>query len=146
MKEIECQHAAEEVMYMLIVHSFSRINVTMVPNLSKYVGNGKLDISLQGKCDSTGNWTKIKIERLRLGRRYAFSIMYGYFLKSVSLRYSLGLGLSSNNGDLWDDITPHCPKQGQENSVTLGCSVDKAASLYAAAQRGKADKLRGYMM
>ncbi|PKU77812.1 hypothetical protein MA16_Dca005644 [Dendrobium catenatum] len=98
-------------------------------------------LRLQGKGDSAGNWTTTKIKRLQLGRRYAFFIMYGYFLKSVSLRDSLGLSISSNNGDLWDDMTPHCPKQGQENSGTLGCSVDKAASLYAAAQRGKADKL-----
>ncbi|KAL0925468.1 hypothetical protein M5K25_003800 [Dendrobium thyrsiflorum] len=179
MKEIKCQHAAEEVMYMLIVHSFSKINVPMIPNLSKCMSNGKLDIwsskdqelgsihgmellemvrehlsnilRLQGKCDSTCNWTTIKIERLQLGRLYAASIMYGYFLKSVSLRYSLELSLSSNNEDLLRDqmihiSRPRCPKQGQKNVVTLGCSVDKGASLYAAAQRGNADKLRGYMM
>lgn len=179
MKELECQHAVEEVMYMLIVHSFYKINVPMVPNLSKCISNGRLDIwsskdqelgsihgiellemvrehlsnilRLQGKSDSTGDWTTIKIERLQLGRLYAASIMYGYFLKSVSLRHSLELSFSSNNEDIsWDQMMhlsrSHFRKQGKENAVTLGCSVDKASSLYAAAQRGKAEKLRGYMM
>ncbi|XP_020586894.1 UV-B-induced protein At3g17800, chloroplastic-like [Phalaenopsis equestris] len=179
MKEIECQRAAEEVMYMLIVHSFYKINVPMVPNLSKCISNGRIDIwsskdqelgsihgielldmvrehlsnilRLQGKSDSTGNWTTLKIERLQLGRLYAASIMYGYFLKSVNLRHSLELSLSSNNEDhLWDQkmhvSRPHFWKQGRENAATLGCFADKAASLYAAAQGSKADKLRGYMM
>ncbi|KAG0459815.1 hypothetical protein HPP92_022943, partial [Vanilla planifolia] len=179
MKERECRLAVEEVMYLLIVHSFSKINVPMVPNLSKCLNNGRLELwsskdkeleslhgnelaemvrehlsnvlRLQGKSDSTGNWTTIKIERLQLGRLYAASIMYGYFLKSVSLRHKLELSLSLRNDDIFGDqmmrpLLPHFQQQEHENLVALGCSLGEASSLYPAAQRSKADKLRGYMM
>ncbi|PKA49640.1 hypothetical protein AXF42_Ash004181 [Apostasia shenzhenica] len=178
-KERECQIVVEEIMYMLIVHSFSVINVPMVPNLWKCISNGRVEIwsskekelesmheiellemvrehlsnilRLQGKSDSTGNWTTIKIEQLQLGRLYAASIMYGYFLKSVSLRHALDISFSSSSEDILSDQIiqasfPRFAKQEQQNLVTLGCSLDKISSSYSIARRGNADQLRGYMM
>ncbi|XP_068665745.1 UV-B-induced protein At3g17800, chloroplastic [Aristolochia californica] len=147
MKEGECQIAIEEVLYMLIVHKFSEIDVPMVPRLSSYISNGRLEIlaskerelesihgmeavdmirehlstivGYRGKPDISDNWTTTPVRRLQLGRIYAASVMYGYFLKSASLRHhldqtvtcnDLALGCmfclpsSNQRTDWWDDV------------------------------------------
>jgi hypothetical protein len=37
LKEQECQNAIEDIMYMLIVYNFFKIEVPIVPNLSKLI-------------------------------------------------------------------------------------------------------------
>jgi hypothetical protein len=44
LKEQECQNAIEDIMYMLIVYKFFKIEVPMVPNLSKLISNRRLEI------------------------------------------------------------------------------------------------------
>ncbi|KAJ0971881.1 hypothetical protein J5N97_019840 [Dioscorea zingiberensis] len=181
MKEQECQIAAEDVMYMLIVHNFSEIKVPMVPNLSKCTNNGRLEIwsskdrelesihgpevlemvrehltnilKWRGKSDIVASWSTMKIKRLQLGRLYAASILYGYFLKSVSLRHHLELSLALSHDDLSLDkmIQFPLPKvhkhEPEENLVPLGCSSDMTFSFCPSKIRGgKTKRLRGYMM
>ncbi|KAH7670466.1 hypothetical protein IHE45_10G028900 [Dioscorea alata] len=181
MKEQECQIAAEDVMYMLVVHNFSEIKVPMVPNLSKCTSNGRLEIwsskdrelesihgsevlemvrehlsnilRWKGKSDVSANWPTMKMKRLQLGRLYAASILYGYFLKSVSLRHHLELSLALSYEDLSLNkmIQFPLPKvhkhEPEENLVPLGCSNDMTFSLCPSKNRGgKAKRLRGYMM
>jgi len=171
MKELECQIAIEEVMYLLVVFNFYEIKVPMIPNLSKCTNDGRLEIwsskiqeleSIHGPeilemvrehlsnilrwkgTDTGGNWYILKIKRLQLGRIYAASIMYGYFLKSASLRHHLELSLPSM----------HIPTsrfekhQREENLVALRCSDDTASSPISPSSVGgrNAEKLRGYMM
>ncbi|ONK58177.1 uncharacterized protein A4U43_C09F9130 [Asparagus officinalis] len=149
-KELECQISIEEVMYLLIVHNFYEIKVSMIPNLSKCTDDGRLGIwsskvqeleSIHGpeiqemirehlsnilRWKGTDTMYTLKIKRLQLGRIYAASVMYGYFLKSVSLRYHLELSLPSMNLP-----TPLFQNnQNEENLVALRYS----------------DELRGYMM
>lgn len=122
MKGRECQTAIEDVMYMLIVHKFFKIEVPMVPNLSKLISNRRLQIwppretdleSIHGPevldlirehLTSIIRWvhrngpkinrSTLRIKRLQFGRIYSASIMYGYFLKSVTMRHRLELTLA----------------------------------------------------
>ncbi|KAK8959164.1 hypothetical protein KSP40_PGU010504 [Platanthera guangdongensis] len=167
-KDRECQLAVEEIIYMLVVHNFSEIKVPMIPNLSACISNGQLDIwsskdrelesihgteilemvrenisnilRLHGKSASLGDWATIRMDRLRLGRLYAASIMFGYFLKSISQRHSLELRLSSSR----EEHPRHrimCPShqhfEEREDQAASGCST---------ARRDGAEKLRGYML
>lgn len=128
LKEQESQTAIEDVMYMLISYKFSEIRVHLVPRLSQCIYNGRLEIypskdwelesihSLEvlemikehlgavigWRADSgvTNNWATTNISKLRLCRIYAASILYGYFLKSASMRHRLELSLTDVNYDL----------------------------------------------
>lgn len=128
LKEQESQTAIEDVMYMLISYKFSEIRVHLVPRLSQCIYNGRLEIypskdwelesihSLEvlemikehlgavigWRADSsvTKNWATTNISKLRLCRIYAASILYGYFLKSASMRHRLELSLTDVNHDL----------------------------------------------
>lgn len=177
MKDRECQIAVEEVMYMLIVDKFSAIKVPMVPNLSKSIKYARLDMSLskdaelesiydsevvemvrehlfnilewKGKINLMGKLSMMHIKWVQLERIYAASIMYGYFIKSVSLRHQLELSLARTDED---------PHQGQlmnselvkteqeEKLVALGCSFDMASSLHHNYDRKRVEKLKSYMM
>lgn len=122
MKEQECRTAIEDVMYVLIVHKYFKIEVPMVPNLSKLISNRRLHIwppreedleSIHGPevlglirehLTSIIRWvhrngpkinrSTLRVKRLQLARIYSASIMYGYFLKSVTLRRRLDLTLA----------------------------------------------------
>lgn len=128
LKEQESQTAVEDVMYMLISYKFSEIRVHLVPRLSQCIYNGRLEIypskdwelesihSLEvlemikehlgtvigWRADSsvTNNWATTNISKLRLCRIYAASILYGYFLKSASMRHRLEQSLTDVNYDL----------------------------------------------
>lgn len=176
MKEVECQAAIEEVMYLLVVHNFYEIKVPMIPNLSKCTNDGRLEIwsskigeleSIHGPeivemvrehlsnilrwkgSESEGKWCILKIKRLQLGRVYAASVMYGYFLKSVSLRHHLELSLPSMHLP-----APRLQKQERrENLVSLRCVSDNTAASSSSSMSPSnpkggttASQLRGYML
>jgi hypothetical protein len=122
MKEHECRTAIEDVMYALIVHNYFKIEVPMVPNLSKLITNRRLNIWPPREADLESihgpevlglirehltniirwvhrngpkiNLSTLRVKRLQLGRIYSASIMYGYFLKSVTIRHRLELTLA----------------------------------------------------
>ncbi|KAF9688428.1 hypothetical protein SADUNF_Sadunf02G0196200 [Salix dunnii] len=117
LKEHECQAAVEDVMYMLVLYKFSEIRVPLVPKLSRCIYNGRLEIrpskdwelesihsfevlemvrehvstviGLKANSSVTDSWATTEVQKCRLGRVYAASILYGYFLKSASLRHHL---------------------------------------------------------
>ncbi|XAR58760.1 hypothetical protein NMG60_11014290 [Bertholletia excelsa] len=131
LKELECQMAIEDIMYMLILYKFNAIRVHLVPRLCRCVYNNRLEIwpsrdwelesihSLEvlelirehlttvvgWRADSnvTDNWAPTEIPKLRLCQVYAASVLYGYFLKSASLRHHLELSLSETFSlpELW---------------------------------------------
>lgn len=124
-KEHECRDAVEEVMYMLIFHKFNEMRVHLIPRLSEGVYNGRLEIwpSKDWELESihsfevlqmvrehlravvgwrsisnvTASWATTEIQRLKLCKLYAASILYGYFLKSASLRHHLERVLDLSN-------------------------------------------------
>uniref|UniRef100_A0A0R0KSC8 Uncharacterized protein n=1 Tax=Glycine max TaxID=3847 RepID=A0A0R0KSC8_SOYBN len=127
-KENQCQIAVEDVIYLLIFYKFSEIRVPMVPKLSSCLYNGRLEIlpskdwelesihslevldmirehittvtGLRAKSSVTECWATTHVRQFLLARVYVASILYGYFLKSVSLRYHLERNLSLANHDL----------------------------------------------
>ncbi|KAL5794746.1 hypothetical protein ACOSP7_003340 [Xanthoceras sorbifolium] len=128
LKEDECQTAVEDVMYMLIFYKFSEIRVPLVPKLSRCIYNGRLEIwpakdwelesihsfevlemvrehistviGLRANSSVTDSWATTQIQRPHLGRVYVASILYGYFLKSASLRHHLEQCLRLTHRDL----------------------------------------------
>ncbi|XP_062020087.1 UV-B-induced protein At3g17800, chloroplastic [Rosa rugosa] len=128
LKEQQCQIAVEDVMYLLIFYKFSEVKVPLVPKLSRCIYNDRLEIlpakdwelesiyslevlemirehvttviGLRANSSVTDNWAMTKITRQTLGRVYVASILYGYFLKSVSLRHRLERSLFLETQDL----------------------------------------------
>ncbi|KAH0639670.1 hypothetical protein KY285_036256 [Solanum tuberosum] len=116
-KELECQASVEDIMYMLISYQFSRIRVHLIPRLSKCMYNGRLEIwpckdwelesihscevlemvrehlttvlGWKEKSNVADNWTPTEVQKFKLCQVYAASVLYGYFLKSASLRHHL---------------------------------------------------------
>ncbi|XP_073144289.1 UV-B-induced protein At3g17800, chloroplastic isoform X2 [Henckelia pumila] len=130
LKRDECRDVVEDVMYMLIYYKFSEIGVYPVPRISQCVYNGRLEIwpsrdwelesihsieavemvrehlndvvGVRANSNVTESWAITEIERLRLCKLYAASVLYGYFLKSASLRHSLECGLYHSNFNIGD--------------------------------------------
>ncbi|CAH9073566.1 unnamed protein product [Cuscuta europaea] len=156
LREMDCQTGVEDVMYMLILYKFSEIKVHLVPRLSKCIYKGRLEIwpSRDWQLESihssevldmvkdhlvtvigwrpdssvTENWAPTKVGRIHLSKVYAESILYGYFLKSVSLRHHLeqtlleGYSLSSKR--------PLCPSgQGSGLQMSLVHEVKPETTL-----------------
>lgn len=148
LKAYECQTAAVEVMYMLIVQKFVELNVPMVPRLVSCMENGKVDTWLpkdeelesihtpemldmirehisrilgrRGKLNIVDNHTITEIDRLTLGRVYAATIMYGYFLRRAEQRYQLEMNLEaiySYFSDA-DDVKKYLLHLGESNFFT----------------------------
>lgn len=102
---------------MLIIFKFSEIRVPLVPKLSRCIYNSRLEIwpskdwelesvysfevlemirehvftviGLRANSSVTDSWATTEIQLLQLGHVYAASVLYGYFLKSASLRHYL---------------------------------------------------------
>lgn len=156
LKEQECQTAIEDIMYMLIVYKFFKIEVPMVPNLSKLISNRRLQLWPPRETDLESihgpqvlelirehltsiirwvhrngpkiNLSTLRIKRLQFRRIYSASIMYGYFLKSVSIRHRLELTLSRS-----EELPPiqflnaqFTNKQEQQEAI--GCSGEVLSS------------------
>ncbi|XP_010547130.1 PREDICTED: UV-B-induced protein At3g17800, chloroplastic-like [Tarenaya hassleriana] len=143
LKEHYSQIAVQDIMYMLIFYKFSEIRVPLVPKLSRCIYNGRLEIwpskdwelesihsidalelikehvsaviGLRVNSSVTDNWATTQIQKLHLGRVYTASILYGYFLKSATLRHQLECSLS----DL--QINQQRPIQFPKGPV-FGCS------------------------
>lgn len=110
---------------MLINYNFSEMKVNLVPRLSKCAYNGRLEIwpskdwelesihspevlqivrehlstvvGCRANSNVTDNWATTEVQKFRLCEMYAASILFGYFLKTASLRYQLERGLDISN-------------------------------------------------
>ncbi|KAJ0234104.1 Phosphoserine aminotransferase [Hirschfeldia incana] len=126
LKERYCKTAVQDIMYMLIFYKYSEIRVPLAPKLSRCIYNGRLEIwptkdwELESihSCDAlelikehvstsiglrvnacvTDNWATTQIQKRNLRKVYDTSILYGYFLKSASLRHQLECSLSDFHG------------------------------------------------
>ncbi|XP_076942053.1 UV-B-induced protein At3g17800, chloroplastic-like [Bidens hawaiensis] len=121
LKAQECKTSVEDVMYMLIFYKFSELRVHLIPPLSKCIYNNRLEIlpSKDWELESihtfeilemireyltfvigwrsdfnvTETWATTKIKHSNLCQIYTASILFGYFLKSTSIRHQLELML-----------------------------------------------------
>lgn len=176
MKEQECQNAIEDIMYMLIVYKFYKIEVPLVPNLSKLISNRRLELwpsretdleSIHGpevlelirehltsivrwvhKNGPKINRSTLRIKRLQFSRIYSASIMFGYFLKSVTIRHHLELTLTRSQ-----EIPPPVQflnaqlksTRHQEQEEAIGRSGEMSSSSKPSSVVNPCD-LKGYMM
>ncbi|KAA8550573.1 hypothetical protein F0562_002257 [Nyssa sinensis] len=181
LKEQESQATVEDVIYMLISYRFSDIRVHLVPRLSKCIYNGRLEISpsrdyelesihsfevldmirehlttvvgWKANSNVTDNWATTEVRRFQLCRVYAASILYGYFLKSASLRHHLELCLAEVNYDLGIKDDTHLPlselwSNGLKNIPSGHISSVQSTSVgrESCSQGKRHEKLRCYVM
>lgn len=114
-REKERQKVLEEIIYCLIVQKFVEKNISMIPKISATSDPaGRVDFwpNQEQKLESIHSPeafemiqshlslvlgerlvgpldTIVQISKIKLGKLYAASIMYGYFLKRVDERYQL---------------------------------------------------------
>lgn len=180
LKEHDCQAAVEDIMYMLIFYKFSELRVHLVPSLFKCIYNGRLEIlpskdwelesihsfevlemikehltSVVGwKANSnvTENWATTKINRLHLCQVYTASIIFGYFLKSATLRYQLEMSYADESDGLVLNSGIHLPLSELCNSgvksIAFGrvsSSVSTSVGKVPCIQQKKREKLTSYL-
>ncbi|CAI9107354.1 OLC1v1006685C1 [Oldenlandia corymbosa var. corymbosa] len=181
LKERECQAAAEDIIYMLICAKFYEIRVHLVPRLSKCMCYGRLEIvpSKDWELESihsfealemirehlntfvgwrtnsnvTNKWALTQISRFQLCQVYTASVLYGYFLKSASLRHTLEKKWFRNNFDLGLNVGSCLPVL---NNFPLGskqAEVGRVMSVRSTSvgevpcnQGRKQETLKGYIM
>lgn len=164
-------------MYLLICYKFSEIRVRLVPKLSSCLYNGRLEIlpskdwelesihslevldvirehvstvtGLRANSSVTETWAITKIRRLWLARVYVASILYGYFLKSASLRYLLERSLLATDVHLghWNALPFHdmCPYGS--NDAMFGHKINmKSIWDGLIRQEEEVEDLKGYVM
>lgn len=182
LKAHDCDLAIEDIIYMLIIYKFSEIRVPLVPKLSKCIYNGRLEIwpskdwelesihsyevlkmvrehvstviGLRADSSVTDNWATTEIQQVDLGRVYAASILYGYFLKSASSRHQLEqcLRLPTTDQDhLVQMPFLQFPKiQGTLKNLVLGpmgnMHSDPAGAQKSLRQKSDLENFRQYVM
>ncbi|GAB2273422.1 hypothetical protein Dimus_008217 [Dionaea muscipula] len=125
-KEKERQKALEEIMYCLVVHKFVENGISMIPKISPTSDpTGRVDFwpNQELKLESVHSTEAfemiqshlaiilgeryvgplqniVEISKIKLGKLYAASIMYGYFIKRVDQRYQLERSLNTLPKDL----------------------------------------------
>ncbi|KAK6937853.1 Protein of unknown function DUF760 [Dillenia turbinata] len=181
LKEQECQNAVEDVIYMLILYKFSEIKAHLVPRLSRCMYNGRLELwpsrdweleyihsfevlemirehlttalGWNEKSNVTKNWATTQIGRVHLGRVYIASVLYGYFLKSASLRHNMELTLDQSQNDLslangrrlpYPECFPCGLKNLELSQINRPCSL--SLSQVPSGQEKKREKLKCYVM
>ncbi|KAJ6687097.1 hypothetical protein OIU79_016765 [Salix purpurea] len=157
LKEDECRVAVEDVMYMLeirpskdweleSIHSFEVLEMVR-EHVSTVIG-------LKANSSVADSWATTEVQKCRIGRVYAASILYGYFLKSASLRHHLDwcLALPHQDIHLGHRTTLQFPESqpsyGMKNLVFGHMSNKQSESQGTRLDRPKSEleKLKCYMM
>ncbi|MCE3214633.1 hypothetical protein HAX54_052918 [Datura stramonium] len=168
MTKLECRNAVEDVMYMLIGYKFSEIGVHLVPKLSNCMYNGRLEIwpckdwelesihsvevlemvkeiGWKYKSNMKDNWALTQVQKLQIRHVYAASVLYGYFLKSASLRYNLEQSFDKTPSSLLFSRSWLL----KQKTVSLGRVSDTrpmSVGRVSLLQGKKQDNLRSYVM
>ncbi|GLT42250.1 hypothetical protein SLA2020_162630 [Shorea laevis] len=182
LKASDCDLAIEDIIYMLIIYKFSEIRVPLVPKLSKCIYNGRLEIwpskdwelqsihsfevlemvrehvstviGLRADSSVTDNWATTEIRQVNLGRVYAASIFYGYFLKSACLRHHLeqylALPTTNQGNNLSQNPSLQFPEtKARLKNLVLGCVSNTQSYTVgqdSSRQEGDLENLRQYVM
>lgn len=135
-------------MYILILYKFSEIGVPMAPKLSSCLYNGRLEVlpykewqldsihsmevldivrehinmltGLKPNSSVRECWATTRTRQSWLARVYVASLLYGYFLKSVSVRYHLERCLYVSNHHDLHHIGHHrlgLPRRGSRGTI-----------------------------
>lgn len=170
-KAKERQRALEEIIYCLIVQKFMDNDISMIPAISPSLDptgqvnhwpnqeqkleaihspdalemiQSHLTLILGERVVGPLN-TIVQISKLKLGKLYAASIMYGYFLKRVDQRFQLErtmktLPKDSKQKRIFDDLKPN-PFWDLESMVQISSDDDGFDG-----EDSKSYRLRSYVM
>uniref|UniRef100_A0A7C8Z4I6 UV-B-induced protein At3g17800, chloroplastic-like n=2 Tax=Opuntia streptacantha TaxID=393608 RepID=A0A7C8Z4I6_OPUST len=173
-REKERHKAVEEILYCLIVQRFAENNIAMIPKISPSSDStGRVDFwpNQEQKLESVHSpeafemiqshlslvlgerlvgplQTMIEISKVKLGKLYAASIMYGYFLRRVDQRYQLERAMKTLPKDLGRNTTgfqgpiPESPFWDPDSLIQIPADEDDMVSY----SEGESYKLRSYVM
>lgn len=165
--------ALEEILYCLIVQKFVENNISMIPKISPSSDlTGRVDFwpNQEQKLESVHSreafemiqshlslvlgerlvapLQMIEISKVKLGKLYAASIMYGYFLRRVDQRYQLEQAMKTLPEDLgqktagFQGPVPQSPFWDPDSLIQIPADEDDVASY----TEGESYKLRSYIM
>lgn len=169
----------EEIIYCSIVHKFLENNISMIPKISTTSDpTGRVDLwpNQEMKLEAVHSpeafemiqshlslvlgdrlvgplQTVVQISKIKLGKLYAASIMYGYFLKRVDERYQLERSMGTLPKDLgkaksFDEPSPGIKLWDPDSLITVQDYDEDGYndSDYMDAGEDKSFRLRAYVM
>ncbi|KAK7366995.1 hypothetical protein VNO80_09000 [Phaseolus coccineus] len=177
-KEKEKRTTLEEIIYCSIVHKFLENNISMIPKLSATSDpTGRVDLwpNQELKLEAVHSpeafemiqshlslvlgdrlvgplQTIVQISKIKLGKLYAASIMYGYFLKRVDERFQLDRSMGTLPKDLGKTKTFEEPSPGiklwdPDSLITVqDYDDDSYSDSDYMDTEGKSFRLRAYVM
>ncbi|KAK3182896.1 hypothetical protein Dsin_030182 [Dipteronia sinensis] len=179
-KEKEKQKALEEIIYCLIVQKFVDNNISMIPKITATSDPaGRVDFwpNQEQKLESVHSPeafemiqshlslvlgerlvgpldTVIQISKIKLGKLYAASIMYGYFLRRVDQRFQLDRSMKTLPEGFTEDQLksedPASPNRLWDPDSLIRISPDDGADFggvgFLDSIEGKSYRLRSYVM
>ncbi|KAM7525476.1 hypothetical protein LguiA_015378 [Lonicera macranthoides] len=177
-KEKERQTALEEIIYCLIVQKFLEKEISMIPKVSTTTSDpaGRVDFwpNQEQKLESIhspeafemiqshlslilGERTvgplnnMVQINKIKLGKLYAASIMYGYFLKRVDERFQLERTMNTlpegftKDQTYFEDPVPKSPFWDPDSLIRILPDDGDGGSVMGSSE-SKAYRLRSYVM
>jgi len=177
-KEKEKQTTLEEIMYCSIVHKFLENNISMIPKLTATSDpTGRVDLwpNQELKLEAVHSpeafemiqshlslvlgdrlvgpiQTIVQISKIKLGKLYAASIMYGYFLKRVDERFQLERSMGTLPKDLgktksFEEPSPGIKLWDPDSLITVqDYDDDSYSDSDYMDTEGKSFRLRAYVM
>ncbi|KAJ1431099.1 hypothetical protein SESBI_07339 [Sesbania bispinosa] len=178
-KEKEKRTTLEEIMYCSIVHKFLENNISMIPKISATSDpTGRVDLwpNQELKLEAVHSTeafemiqshlslvlgerlvsplqTVVQISKIKLGKLYAASIMYGYFLNRVDERFQLERSMGTLPQDFGKtDTSFHEPPPANNlwdpDSLITMSAYDEGYDEgdYMDTGEGKSFRLRAYVM
>lgn len=177
MKEKERRKTVEEIIYCLIVQRFVDKNISMIPQISTAPDPaGRVDFwpNQEEKLEAVHSPeafemilshlslvlgeravgpldTIVQISKIKLGKLYAASIMYGYFLRRVDERYQLERSMNTlpeGFGEEEDEIRIESEKQlwDPDSLIRIYPDEDGGARVEDSSNKERVYKLRSYVM
>lgn len=177
MKEKERRKILEEIIYCLIVQKFVDNNIKMIPKISTTSDPaGRVDFwpNQEKKLESVHSPeafemilshlslvlgeravgpldTIVQISKIKLGKLYAASVMYGYFLRRVDERYQLERSMNTlPEGSRKDEITYPEPipekQQWDPDSLIRIYPDEDGGGIVESSNEETPYKLRSYVM
>ncbi|KAG6431501.1 hypothetical protein SASPL_109580 [Salvia splendens] len=177
-KEKERRKTVEEIIYCLIVQRFVENNITMIPKISTtsdpaervdFWPNQELKLEsvhspeayemilshlslVLGERSVGPLDTIVQISKIKLGKLYAASIMYGYFLRRVDERYQLERSMNTLPEGFGDEETITYPEPISEKQLWDSDSLiriypdEDGGGIVDSRNEEKPYKLRSYVM
>ncbi|KAH6829896.1 beta-casein [Perilla frutescens var. hirtella] len=178
-KENERRKTLEEIIYCLIVQRFVENNITLIPKVSTTSDPaGRVDFwpNQEQKLESVHSPeafemilshlslvlgeravgpldTIVQISKIKLGKLYAASIMYGYFLRRVDERYQLERSMNTLPEGFGEDVIRFdepIPENGKKlwdsDSLIRIYPDDDGGGIVESSNDEKPYKLRSYVM